>query len=386
MAIATLPFSFSLLPSRRSQDLHYLWSSNPHLSRRSLCCSGMKSRKGRASKTDEELCHELREFISATGLPESRLPSMNELCENGRKDLANIVRRRGYKAITELLLNSNEERHSIKTSQRNQDPLTAGSYEAAGGQERNINGYPDCTSSSSIYSMEHIVKSNGELPMENDAEVCETSTSVDSLRLKAMKFIQTGELDTIEGEDCELHQDLEDSELHQDMASTGLEEHDQNEIYHLKSSVHQKEMELSKMKQDIEDEKLALSNLQARATAELDDIQKIIREKDVEIHAAEEYLNGLKEVHIDYWANGQIVEVAGSFNGWQDKVKLDLHPSSGDMEPPVSRDQLLWSTVLWLYPGVYEIKFIVDGHWKIDSWRQIITIGGITNNVLIVDG
>lgn len=35
-------------------------------------------------KRKEELCHELREFISATGLAENRVPSMKELCENGR--------------------------------------------------------------------------------------------------------------------------------------------------------------------------------------------------------------------------------------------------------------------------------------------------------------
>ncbi|RRT80012.1 hypothetical protein BHE74_00013231, partial [Ensete ventricosum] len=43
-----------------------------------------RSRRGRASKSNEELCHELLEFNLAMGLPENRVPSMKELCENGR--------------------------------------------------------------------------------------------------------------------------------------------------------------------------------------------------------------------------------------------------------------------------------------------------------------
>ncbi|RRT56682.1 hypothetical protein B296_00026872, partial [Ensete ventricosum] len=94
MAIAPWPSSLSLLaggrrsfPSfRPSQELRLPWSSNPYLVRRSPahCCSGKIFRGGRALRSAEELCHELREFISATGLAENRVPSMKELCENGR--------------------------------------------------------------------------------------------------------------------------------------------------------------------------------------------------------------------------------------------------------------------------------------------------------------
>ncbi|URD97714.1 lysine-specific histone demethylase 1 [Musa troglodytarum] len=281
MALAPWPSSLSLLaddrrffPSfRRSQELRLLWSSNPYLVRRSPapCCSGEEFRRGRALKRNEELCHELREFISAMGLAENHVPSMKELCENGRKDLANIVRRRGYKVVTELLLNSNGENRSDKISEGRQRFIDAELYKAADNQ---------------------------------------------------------------------------------------------NEINRLKILL------------------LALSNLHARATIELGDIKRIIAEKDAELHAAEGNLTGLKEVRIDYWANGQIIEVAGSFNGWQHRVRMDHHPSSKHVNPPGYRKPMLWSTVLWLYPGVYEIKFIVDGEWRIDSQWEITTSGGITNNIL----
>ncbi|XP_042409019.1 protein PTST homolog 3, chloroplastic-like isoform X7 [Zingiber officinale] len=267
------PTNFLSFPlSQRSLEL------NPHPARRNLCCSGKKySSKGRAAKSDEELCDELREFIESMGLPEDHLPSISELRDNGRKDLANIVRRRGYKAITELLLNSNS---------------------------------------------------------------------------------------AIEGDNL-------------------------NDINHLKSLLCQKETELSQLKKQIEDEKFALVNLRARVKAELGDIQCSIADKDAELRAAQEYLNGLKEVHINYRTNGQVVEVAGSFNGWQHKVRMDLDHSSECIDSPDSRKPELWSTVLWLYPGIYEvteIKFIVDGHWTVDPGQEIIISGGFTNNVLTVDG
>nr|CAD1835750.1 unnamed protein product [Ananas comosus var. bracteatus] len=91
------------------------------------------------------------------------------------------------------------------------------------------------------------------------------------------------------------------------------------------------------------------------------------------------------DVQIDYWANGEVVEIAGSFNGWQHRIKMDLDPSSQSTNPSVSRQSLHWTTILWLYPGVYEIKFIVDGNWRTDSRREIVTSGNITNNVLRVD-
>ncbi|XP_009389138.2 protein PTST homolog 3, chloroplastic-like isoform X2 [Musa acuminata AAA Group] len=372
---------YSLLPFSsfpKFRVFHSSWSANPVVARGSLasCCSGKKSsRRGRASKSNEELCHELREFNLAIGLPENRVPSMKELCEKGRKDLANIVRRRGYKAITELLLNSNGESHSGKVLEGKQASINGNLYETAGGQERNVIVSPSCTFSSRNYSLEDMVKSNGAVSTKNHDQVCEDSS--ESLHLKAAKFEHTEELDIIKGED---------TELYQDWAPKAHEQHNQNEINHLKSLLDQKEVELSQLKQQIENEKLALSNLRAKGMAELGDIQRTIAEKDAELHAAEENLDGLKEVHIDYWANGQTVEVTGSFNGWQHRVRLDLHPSSGQTNPPGLRKPLLWTTVLWLYPGVYEIKFIVDDHWRIDFQREIITSGGITNNLLRVDG
>ncbi|KAL0543756.1 hypothetical protein IC582_018860 [Cucumis melo] len=158
----------------------------------------------------------------------------------------------------------------------------------------------------------------------------------------------------------------------------------QVEIDRLKFMLHQKELELSQLKEQIERDKLALSVSQSKAEAELSHAQKLILERDSELVIAEECLYGLEEVQIHYSGEGEIVEVAGGFNGWHHKIKMDPQPSSDNLDSVNSKKHMHWSTVLWLYPGVYEIKFIVDGHWKIDPHRESSTKGAITNNILRV--
>uniref|UniRef100_A0A2P2KJ59 Uncharacterized protein LOC105642267 isoform X2 n=1 Tax=Rhizophora mucronata TaxID=61149 RepID=A0A2P2KJ59_RHIMU len=68
--------------------------------------SSKRSRGSRKVKSNAELCNDLRNFLSAAGLPEAHVPSMKELSDHGRTDLAKIVRRRGYKVIRDLLLSN----------------------------------------------------------------------------------------------------------------------------------------------------------------------------------------------------------------------------------------------------------------------------------------
>ncbi|PON49052.1 AMP-activated protein kinase, glycogen-binding domain containing protein [Parasponia andersonii] len=180
-----------------------------------------------------------------------------------------------------------------------------------------------------------------------------------------------------EGESTQLNEDL-------DIKTTKKVNH--VEISQLKLMLHQKELELSRLKEEIEKEKNALSVLQARADTEISKAQQLISEKDAELQSAEETLSGLVEIQIQYCGDGEIVEVTGSFNGWHHYIKMDAQPLSSLTDPVGSRKSRLWSTVLWLYPGIYEIKFIVDGHWKIDPDRESVNHGVICNNILRVDG
>lgn len=49
------------------------------------------------------------------------------------------------------------------------------------------------------------------------------------------------------------------------------------------------------------------------------------------------------------------VYVSGSFNGWNPEANCMKKNGEG-----------VWSTVVNLFPGIYEYRFIVDGLWKND--------------------
>ncbi|XP_020879482.1 uncharacterized protein LOC9307103 isoform X2 [Arabidopsis lyrata subsp. lyrata] len=169
------------------------------------------------------------------------------------------------------------------------------------------------------------------------------------------------------------------ADLDTDSHDETMKRENQVEIDRLRFMLHQKELELSRLKEQIEKEKLSLSVLQRQAETEIQKAQMLISEKEVELRDAEESLSGLQEVVIEYCGDGNVVEVTGSFNGWQHRVGMELQASKSIGK------QKCWSTLLWLYPGTYEIKFIVDGQWITDPQKDSVTRGHITNNILIVD-
>ncbi|CAH8379422.1 unnamed protein product [Eruca vesicaria subsp. sativa] len=169
------------------------------------------------------------------------------------------------------------------------------------------------------------------------------------------------------------------AELDKDSHDETMKRENQVEITRLRFMLRQKELELSRLKEQIEKEKLSLSVLQRKAETEIQKAQMLVSQKDVELQEAEESLSGLQEVEIEYCGDGNVVEVTGSFNGWEHRVGLELETSKS------SGKEKCWSTLLWLYPGTYEIKFIVDGQWITDPQRDSVTRGHITNNILKVD-
>ncbi|PSS23696.1 Protein PTST like [Actinidia chinensis var. chinensis] len=379
------------------------------------------SRASRKVKSNVDLCNDIRHFVSAVGLPEGHVPSLKELSQHGRQDLANIVRRRGYKLMKELLATS-------PMSDRNGSDTEEGIS-----AKRDMND--EC---------EYESTGQDEKVADVDTVVFSSKSSTDSsLQEKVAKFIQNGELDEIEDDGKGLVEVLnvtkessslgeENSEpvlLHRSgtamvmnksissskkvvlpasgnitprddyLSSEGplnadcdgeldvetRKRENQIEVDRLQFMLHQKELELSRLKEQIEKEKLALSLLQTKAETEISKAQKLVSEKDAELQAAEESLSELKEVQIQYWGDGETIEVAGSFNGWHHRIMMDPQPASSILDPIGSRKSRLWTTVLWLYPGTYEIKFVVDGHWRIDPQRESVARGSIQNNILCVD-
>ncbi|XP_015898398.3 protein PTST homolog 3, chloroplastic isoform X2 [Ziziphus jujuba] len=600
-----------------------------HPPRKHLRLRASSIKKSRKVKSNAELCNDIREFVAAVGLPQDYVPTMKEFTEHGRNDLANIVRRRGYKVIREFLANSrgtdldeeenkdekkgqdvdvnnvvgefplSTEVHIIKSHSDslitdpylnfddNSNVLTESSVDSSS-QEKALNDIEDhlemvekmdedislasnvstvknhssnsdspafdsgdhscipleistnlsmkeadlnelsgsneianSTSEDKLLSstvsiternfssdkVEQDLKSidNNQMPLEStdalslegkvtyeyrdeDANFAEevvpstevslvdyhsSSSNIDpvlssddhssapigfstelSLEEKVANFIQRGDLDVVEdnvygtsnesgteetkeyifSEDTEevqvrtptsehsenainggnsgttsngrasismqavppatandsprndsLSADGLGTQVNNDLDSEARKRETQVEISELKNMLHQKELELSRLKKQIEKEKLALSVLQIKAESAISKAQKIISEKDAELLAAEETLSGLVEVEVQYCGEGEMVEVAGSFNGWHHWVKMDLQPSSSITESSGTRKSRCWSTMMWLYPGVYEIKFVVDGHWKLDPQKESVTRGHISNNILRVN-
>ncbi|KAK6231656.1 hypothetical protein SCA6_001729 [Theobroma cacao] len=499
----------SLISSKPQQWLS--WKIHEYPPRRSLkiCAFSIKRpRSGRKVKSNEELCKDIREFVAAVELPDGQVPSVKELSQRGRNDLANIVRRRGYKLIKKLLTSSPEididgfnaeksvvekcdatvdsedilegqnqkgenaiEDVSLPTEVFSMGNSLIGVYSdsddhscmkentthTSGDQKEMENAIVEDASPSTFLSNEEnysgSLNANPDLNSEDRSSMPEKSIAMSILEEKVAKFVQNGDLDSIEynvggmlnesadkesnevvetnievatqsrtnSQECSEHAHgaaitlkgsttvakqvatpmavnylpwshdnmeahmLKGDDLREDLNSETTGRDNQIEINHLKFMLHQKELELSCLKEQIEKEKIALSALQTKAEIEIHKAQKLVSEKDAELHAAEESLSGLEEVQIEYSGDGEIVEVAGSFNGWHHRIKMDPKPSSTIKNPIESRKSKLWSTVLWLYPGIYEIKFIVDGKWEIDPQRESTDKGGICNNILRVD-
>ncbi|XP_013611811.1 PREDICTED: cytospin-A isoform X6 [Brassica oleracea var. oleracea] len=482
-----------------------------------FACSIKQTRVRKRVKSNEELRSEILEFVASAGLPPGHVPSMKELSAHERVDLANVVRRRGYKFIRDLLSNSEDDCNELTSPSgvSLEDSLTEGQDEEAldsteppsstemystatdasvsldqrthnfteevdeecGGVIENesslsaVSRMEDSTSSSSEREADNVlvaeededVNDVGEdapltddhctsqdlnytknvvesvatesLSGENaenfqnqqiddmaenrsggaDDSVVEAddkdgmlslSSSASSIEEKTARFIQNGYLDTVDEtikggeyshggqrrvsmapngsalayEEVTYATEANNSQRNSDHQYGNAElDKDSHDETMKREKQRQKELELSRLKEQIEKEKLSLSVLQRKAETEIQKAQMLVSQKDVELQEAEESLSGLQEVEIEYCGDGNVVEVTGSFNGWEHRVGLGLETSKS------TGKQKCWSTLLWLYPGTYEIKFIVDGQWITDPQRDSVTRGHITNNILKVD-
>lgn len=585
--MATLSFFSSLASLQNRNPMFYHQQPQllfvPHLKKKKtngfICfaCSIKQTRVRKRVKSNEELRNEILEFVALAGLPPGHVPSMKELSAHQRVDLANVVRRRGYKFIRELLSNSETEDcneltspsgisledslteegkdeealdGSLSTEERpSSNEIYSNATDASVSLDHITNSFPeefdvansspeaeDCASVSndessfaavsdfgdsnhsgdiaeSILKIESVELSNvadTEYSSSSVSDLDDTSScsereadnvlvaedpsllsydhytsqylnhtknvvesvateslsgedntlanaenfqnqqidhmaekrsddslvepddkdwmlglpsSTSSIEEKTTRFIQNGYLDTVDDDDenDRLNEETNkggeysqrsvsmapngsalayeevthatqvnnskrnsdqrhgNAELDKDSHDEDMKRENQVEITRLRFMLRQKELELSRLKEQIEKEKLSLSVLQRKAETEIQRAQMLVSQKDVELQEAEESLSGLKEVEIEYCGDGNVVEVTGSFNGWEHRVGLELETSKS------TGKEKCWSTLLWLYPGTYEIKFIVDGQWITDPQRDSVTRGHVTNNILKVE-
>lgn len=102
------------------------------------------------------------------------------------------------------------------------------------------------------------------------------------------------------------------------------------------------------------------------------DAQKTTEKKQSRIDSAYIAMRLLRTTHIVWPNSASEVLVAGSFDSWTCQRKMEKS-SAG-----------IFSLTLLLYPGKYEIKFIVDGKWRVDPLRPVVQNHGHENNLLVI--
>ncbi|KAL3631112.1 hypothetical protein CASFOL_024096 [Castilleja foliolosa] len=130
--------------------------------------------------------------------------------------------------------------------------------------------------------------------------------------------------------------------------------------------------ELMSGKERLRSMRAKLAVLEGKMALAIIDAQKIVNVKQKRIDGACKALQLLRTTFIVWHSSASEVLLAGSFDGWTSQRKMDQ--TSPD----------IFSMCLKLYPGRYEIKFIVDGVWKVDPLLPVVNNNGYENNLFIV--
>ncbi|KAJ1691732.1 hypothetical protein LUZ63_015887 [Rhynchospora breviuscula] len=133
-----------------------------------------------------------------------------------------------------------------------------------------------------------------------------------------------------------------------------------------------RETDILKAKDEVRSLRAKLSVLEGKMALQIIEAQKLMEENQKRLDEAQRALCGLRNISV-VWPNpASEVLLAGSFDGWTSKRRMEK-----------SREGI-FSLNLMLYPGKYEIKFIVDGVWTIDPLRPVVHQSGHENNLLTV--
>ncbi|KAG7543916.1 AMP-activated protein kinase glycogen-binding domain [Arabidopsis thaliana x Arabidopsis arenosa] len=117
--------------------------------------------------------------------------------------------------------------------------------------------------------------------------------------------------------------------------------------------------------------KISGKYIQSHLLSRLDAVQKKLKEQIKDVEAAQS-----KEVHVFWIGMAESVQVMGSFDGWSQRE---------DLSPEYTALFTKFSTTLFLRPGRYEMKFLVDGEWQISPEFPTSGEGMMENNVLVVE-
>ncbi|CDY16216.1 hypothetical protein BRARA_I03167 [Brassica rapa] len=133
-----------------------------------------------------------------------------------------------------------------------------------------------------------------------------------------------------------------------------------------------KENEIIYAQNKLRSTRAKLAVLEGKMSMAIIDAQRIVREKQRKIDHARRALRLLRTASIVWPNSASEVLLTGSFDGWSTQRKMKKAQNG------------VFSLSLKLYPGKYQIKFVVDGQWKVDPLRPIVTCDGYENNLLII--
>ncbi|KAM6570946.1 hypothetical protein CsatA_015026 [Cannabis sativa] len=132
------------------------------------------------------------------------------------------------------------------------------------------------------------------------------------------------------------------------------------------------ENEIMNAKSSLRSTRAKLAVLEGKMALAIINAKKIVEEKQKRIDDARRASRLLRSSCIVWPNSASEVLLAGSFDGWASQRKMTKSGTG------------IFSLWLQLYPGKYEIKFIVDGEWMIDPLRPIVHNNGYKNNLLVI--
>ncbi|XP_058084654.1 protein FLOURY ENDOSPERM 6, chloroplastic isoform X3 [Magnolia sinica] len=144
------------------------------------------------------------------------------------------------------------------------------------------------------------------------------------------------------------------------------------ELHKLSDAWEFQETEIMKARDKLRSMRAKLAVLEGKMALEIIEAQKIVEERQRRIDDAQKALSILRTACIVWPNSASEVFLAGSFDGWTSQRRMERSTSG------------IFSLNLKLYPGRYEIKFVVDGVWRIDPLRPVVNNNGYQNNLLII--
>nr|XP_043624509.1 protein PTST homolog 2, chloroplastic isoform X2 [Erigeron canadensis] len=145
-----------------------------------------------------------------------------------------------------------------------------------------------------------------------------------------------------------------------------------SELQHLSDTWEFQENEIMNAKDRLRSIRAELAVSEGKMALSIIEAHKLLEAKQKRIDSACRTLQILHTTCIIWPNSASEVLLAGSFDGWTTQRKMERSQTG------------IFSLSLKLYPGRYEIKFIVDGVWRVDPLRPIANNNGYENNVLII--